>query len=74
MIGLTSRTTSASSVAISRSTPWVAGWCGPKLIVSSSSDSGCAMWESSTDSSISRYGMSGTRLIATTPASCARCA
>ena len=54
MIGLMSRTTSPSSVAISRSTPWVAGWCGPKLIVSSSSDSGCSMWESSIDSSISR--------------------
>ena len=35
-----SRTISASSVVISRSTPCVAGWCGPKLIVSSSSDSG----------------------------------
>src|SRR5918994_4296329 len=37
MIGLTSRTTSPSSVVISRSTPCVAGWCGPKLMVSSSS-------------------------------------
>ena len=41
MIGLMSRTTSPSSVAISRSTPWVAGWCGPMLSVSSS-------WVSST--------------------------
>ena len=36
MIGLMSRTTSPSSVAIRRSTPWVAGWCGPMLSVSSS--------------------------------------
>ena len=31
MIGLTSRTTSPSSVTSSRSTPWVAGWCGPDV-------------------------------------------
>src|ERR671923_1187853 len=37
MIGLTSRTTSPSSVVSSRSTPCVAGWCGPMLIVKSSS-------------------------------------
>src|ERR687897_357087 len=37
MIGFVSRTTSPSSVVIRRSTPWVAGWCGPKLIVRSSS-------------------------------------
>ena len=36
MIGLMSRTTSPSSVAIRRSTPCVAGWCGPMLSVSSS--------------------------------------
>ena len=37
MIGLMSRTTSPSSVVSSRSTPWVAGWCGPMLSVNSSS-------------------------------------
>ena len=37
MIGLQSRTTSPSSLTISRSTPCVAGWCGPMLTVSSSS-------------------------------------
>ena len=57
MIGLMSRTTSPSSVLSRRSTPCVAGWCGPMLSVSSSSCSGCSMWESSCDSSISRYGM-----------------
>src|SRR5919109_1626082 len=36
MIGLTSRTTSPSSVQKSRSTPWVAGCCGPMLTVNSS--------------------------------------
>src|SRR5690348_1776498 len=36
MIGLMSRTTSPSRVAIRRSTPWVAGWCGPMLSVISS--------------------------------------
>ncbi|CAB4932053.1 unannotated protein [freshwater metagenome] len=36
MIGLTSRMTSPSSVVNRRSTPWVAGWCGPMLIVRSS--------------------------------------
>ena len=36
MIGLMSRTTSPSRVVISRSTPWVAGWWGPMLRVSSS--------------------------------------
>ena len=36
MIGLMSRTTSPSSVVSSRSTPWVAGWCGPMLSVKSS--------------------------------------
>ena len=39
MIGLMSRTTSPSSVVSRRSTPCVAGWCGPMLIVKSSSDS-----------------------------------
>ena len=75
MIGLMSRTTSPSSVVSSRSTPCVAGWCGPMLSVSSSSCSGCAMWESSCDSSISRYGRCGalrvvsTSLTPTTPGS-----
>ena len=36
MIGLRSRTTSPSSWTTSRSTPCVAGWCGPMLIVISS--------------------------------------
>ena len=36
MIGLTSRMTSPSIVVSSRSTPWVAGWWGPMLSVSSS--------------------------------------
>src|SRR3954454_145305 len=37
MIGFTSRTISPSSVVRRRSTPCVAGWCGPMLIVRSSS-------------------------------------
>src|SRR5688500_17177500 len=37
MIGFTSRTISPSSVVSSRRTPCVAGWCGPMLIVRSSS-------------------------------------
>src|SRR3954453_10762820 len=53
-----SRTTSPSSVVSRRSTPWVAGWCGPMLSVNSSS------WSSSsapirsivTERSRSRYG------------------
>src|SRR3954454_4925709 len=53
-----SRTTSPSSVVGRRSTPWVAGWCGPMLSVNSSS------WSSSsapirsivTERSRSRYG------------------
>src|SRR3954462_6961939 len=36
MIGFISRIVSPSSVHISRSTPCVAGWCGPRLIVNSS--------------------------------------
>src|SRR3954452_20891972 len=36
MIGLTSLTTSPSSVQKRRSTPWVAGCCGPMLTVNSS--------------------------------------
>src|SRR5215218_11222198 len=36
MIGLTSRTSSPSSVQNRRSTPWVAGCCGPMLTVKSS--------------------------------------
>ena len=31
MIGLMSFTVSPSSVVSSRSTPWVAGWCGPDV-------------------------------------------
>src|ERR1700709_416736 len=37
MIGLTPRTSSPSSSTTSRSTPCVAGWCGPMLTVISSS-------------------------------------
>ena len=37
MSGLMSRTTSPSSVVSRRSTPCVAGWCGPMLSVNSSS-------------------------------------
>src|SRR5215204_4506587 len=36
MIGLTSLTSSPSSVQKSRRTPWVAGCCGPMLTVNSS--------------------------------------
>src|SRR5215217_7962785 len=54
MIGLTSRTISPSSVVSKRSTPCVAGWCGPMLMVSSSScsPSGSIV----TERSRSRYG------------------
>src|SRR5215210_1062594 len=56
MIGLTSRTISPSSVVSSRSTPCVAGWCGPMLMDSSSScsPSGSIV----TERSRSRYGTS----------------
>ena len=54
IIGFMSRTTSPSSVHSSRSTPCVAGWCGPMLSVSSSSSPSWVMWESSTESSSSR--------------------
>src|SRR5271155_3990473 len=74
MIGLTSRTISASSVTSRRRTPWVAGWCGPKLSVSSSSvsslppSSGCSSGESVIDCSRRRYsdsvGLSVVGLIA----------
>src|SRR5919199_3455952 len=37
MIGIMSLTISPSSVVSSRSTPWVAGWCGPMLSVKTSS-------------------------------------
>src|SRR5680860_585778 len=65
MIGLTSRTISPSSVQSRRSTPWVAGWCGPRLIVkssvsgSSSSVGATAPWATRsivTDLSRSLYG------------------
>src|SRR5215213_5410089 len=55
MIGLTSRTISPSSVVRSRSTPWVAGWCGPMLIVRSSSCSS-PIGSIVTERSRSRYG------------------
>src|SRR4051812_32866277 len=42
MTGFISRMYSPSIVHIRRSTPWVAGWCGPRLIVNSSfSGSSC---------------------------------
>src|SRR5215210_2313117 len=55
MIGLTSRTISPSSVVSSRSTPCVAGWCGPMLIVRSSSCSS-PIGSIVTERSRSRYG------------------
>src|SRR5918994_6731305 len=54
-MGFTSRTISPSNVVSRRSTPCVAGWCGPMLMVSSSSCSspiGCIV----TERSRSRYG------------------
>src|SRR5918992_388209 len=60
MIGLTSRTTSPSSVVSSLSTPWVAGWCGPKLTVRSSS---CR--SPSTTASVPETGSSPIRSIVT---------
>src|SRR5215210_6985822 len=69
MIGFTSRTTSPSSVARRRRTPWVAGWCGPMLTVNNSCsggmspapaavcETGCSSSRSSvTERSRSRYG------------------
>src|SRR5215207_2124036 len=55
MIGFTSRTISPSNVVSRRSTPCVAGWCGPMLMVSSSS---CCSPIGSiiTERSRSRYG------------------
>src|SRR5215210_2403556 len=55
MIGFTSRTISPSSVVSSRSTPCVAGWCGPMLMVSSSSCSS-PIGSIVTERSRSRYG------------------
>src|SRR5215218_1581678 len=66
MIGLTSSTCSPSSVQSRRSTPWVAGWCGPRLIVKSSlsgwrsAPSSRTPWPTRsivTDCSRSRYGV-----------------
>src|SRR5215213_5756471 len=60
MIGLMSRTTSPSSVVSKRSTPCVAGWCGPMLRVNSSS------WRSpSTSASVPETGCSPIRSIVT---------
>src|SRR4051812_8516549 len=68
MIGIVLRTTSPSSVVSRRRTPWVAGWCGPMLIVKSSSwvsgsisvpetgRSGSSRRAIVTDASRSRYG------------------
>src|SRR3954451_13867037 len=57
MIGLTSRTISPSSVVSRRRTPCVAGWCGPMLIVRSSSCSS-PIGSIVTERSRSRYGTS----------------
>src|SRR5690242_1775037 len=63
MIGLTSRTISPSSVVSSRSTPCVAGWCGPMLIVRSSSCSS-PIGSIVTERSRSRYGtLSGSVMV-----------
>src|ERR687896_1038698 len=60
MIGFTSRTTSPSRVVSSRNTPWVAGWCGPKLIVRNSS------WRSpGTTASVPETGSSPIRSMVT---------
>src|SRR5918999_2140145 len=60
MIGLTSRTTSPSSVVRRRSTPCVAGWCGPKLMVRNSS------WRSpGTTASVPETGSSPIRSMVT---------
>src|SRR5215208_492507 len=60
MIGLMSRTTSPSSVVSKRSTPCVAGWCGPMFSVNSSS------WRSpSTSASVPETGCSPMRSIVT---------
>src|ERR1044072_7967221 len=61
MIGLRSRTISASSVTSRRSTPCVAGWCGPMLRVSSSRSGagaarGWARWVTSRRSPPGRGG------------------
>src|SRR5688572_23875574 len=65
MIGSICRTVSPSSVSRSRSTPCVAGWCGPMLIVNSSCRgsssvpmTGCSIVPRSSviDCSRSRYG------------------
>src|SRR4051812_9203484 len=68
MIGVTERTISPSSVSSRRSTPCVAGWCGPMLIVNSSVSGsssvpmtgapGASLRSSVTDRSRSRYGTS----------------
>src|SRR5919199_2083262 len=68
MIGVSERTVSPSSVRSRRSTPCVAGWCGPMLIVKSSVSGsssvpktgapGVSVRSSVTDRSRSRYGTS----------------
>src|SRR5918992_3223171 len=62
MIGLTSLTTSPSSVVSRRSTPCVAGWCGPMLIVNSSCSSDRSL---SITASVSATGWSSSRSIDT---------
>src|ERR671922_1670791 len=63
MIGFTSRTISPSSVVSRRSTPWVAGWCGPMLILRSSSCSS-PIGSIVTERSRSRYGtLSGSVIV-----------
>src|SRR5919199_955320 len=68
MIGVSERTVSPSSVRSRRSTPCVAGWCGPMLIVKSSVSGsssvpktgapGVSVRSSVTERSRSRYGTS----------------
>src|SRR5919202_3246305 len=68
MIGVSERTISPSSVSSRRSTPCVAGWCGPMLIVKSSVSGsssvpktgapGVSVRSSVTERSRSRYGTS----------------
>ena len=54
IIGFMSLTISPSSLHSSRSTPWVAGWCGPRLSVSSSCSPSSGRCATSIESSISR--------------------
>src|SRR3954467_6586871 len=62
MIGFISRMYSPSIVHIRRSTPCVAGWCGPRLIVKSScSGSSCVPKTGAPTSSVSSKSLIPTR-------------